>query len=112
MWPVVLGGEFILLLFIGVMAAGCWSELRGGCFWEAYNVLVLLKSIGDIWFGCSREVGCFSEGLLDRFYCSAIGGLVEMLSGIYIGEWSYVCQLKSPSLCQLQFWSLKTKTKL
>ena len=35
MWPVVvLGGEFILLLFIGVMAAGCWSELRGGCFWS------------------------------------------------------------------------------
>ena len=31
------GGEFILLLFIGVMAAGCWSELRGGCFWEVYN---------------------------------------------------------------------------
>ena len=26
---VVLGGKFILLLFIGVMAAGCWSELRG-----------------------------------------------------------------------------------
>ena len=26
---VVLGGEFRLLLFIGVMAAGCWSELRG-----------------------------------------------------------------------------------
>ena len=29
---VVLGGDFILPLFIGVMAAGCWSELRGGCF--------------------------------------------------------------------------------
>ena len=28
-WSViVLGGEFILLLFVGVMAAGCWSELR------------------------------------------------------------------------------------
>ena len=27
------GGEIILLLFIGVMAAGCWSELRGGYFW-------------------------------------------------------------------------------
>ena len=40
MWPeVVLGGDFIFLLFIGVMAAGCWSELRGGCFWEVYNVL-------------------------------------------------------------------------
>ena len=24
----------------------------------------MLKSIGDIWFGCSREVGWFSEGLL------------------------------------------------
>ena len=58
------GGEFILLLFIGVMAAGCWSELRGGCFWEVYNGLVLFKSIGDIWFVCSREVGCFLEGLL------------------------------------------------
>ena len=57
---VVLGGEFILLLFIGVMAVGCWSELRGGCFWE----VSMFKSIGDIWFGCSREVGCFSEGLL------------------------------------------------
>ena len=42
MWlVVVLGGEFILLLFIGVMAAGCWSELRGGSFWEVYNVLAL-----------------------------------------------------------------------
>ena len=58
MWSVVvLGGEF------GVMAAGCWSELRGGCFWEVYNV-AMLKSIRDIWFGCSREVGCFSEELL------------------------------------------------
>ena len=36
-----LGGEYILLLFIGVMAAGYWSELRGGCFWEVYNVLDL-----------------------------------------------------------------------
>ena len=35
------GGEFILLLFIRVMAAGCWSELRSGCFWEVCNVLVL-----------------------------------------------------------------------
>ena len=33
----VLRGEFILLLFIGVMDAGCWSVLRGGCFWEVYN---------------------------------------------------------------------------
>ena len=24
----------------------------------------MLKSIRDIWFGCSQEVGCFSEGLL------------------------------------------------
>ena len=24
----------------------------------------MLKSISDIWFGCSREVGYFSEGLL------------------------------------------------
>ena len=54
---------FILLLFIGVMATGCWSELRGGCFREVYNVLILcLKSVVDIWFGCSREVGCFSRG--------------------------------------------------
>ena len=36
---VVLGGE-LLLLFIGVMAAGCWLELRGGCFWEVYKVLL------------------------------------------------------------------------
>ena len=65
MWPVVvLGGEFILLLFIGVMAADYWSELRGGCFWEVYNASSMLKAIGDIWFCCSREVGCFSEGLL------------------------------------------------
>ena len=27
-------------------------------------IMSMLKSIGDIWFGCSREVGCFSEGLL------------------------------------------------
>ena len=44
---VVLGGEFMLLLFIGVMAAGCWSELRGDCFWEVYDVATssMLKSI-------------------------------------------------------------------
>ena len=24
----------------------------------------MLKSIGDIWFGCSQEIGCFSEGVL------------------------------------------------
>ena len=39
----VVGGcswsEFILLLFIGVVAAGCWSKLRGGCFWEVYVVI-------------------------------------------------------------------------
>ena len=42
---VVLGGEFILFLFIGVMAAGCRSELRGGCFWEVYNVSSMLKTV-------------------------------------------------------------------
>ena len=26
--------KVILLLLVGVMAAGCCSELRGGCFWE------------------------------------------------------------------------------
>ena len=26
-----------LYCFIGVMAADCWSELRGGCSWEVYN---------------------------------------------------------------------------
>ena len=36
----VLGGKFILLQFIGVMAA-CWSELSGDSLWEVYNVLVL-----------------------------------------------------------------------
>ena len=61
---VVLGGEFILLLFIGVMAAGCWSELRGGCFWEVY---ITLKSIGDIWIGCSPKGWFQSEGLLREF---------------------------------------------
>ena len=59
----VLGGESTLFPFIGVMAAGCWLELRGGGFWEAYNPSSMLKSIGDIWFGCFREIGCFSEGL-------------------------------------------------
>ena len=38
MWSVVvLGGEFILLLFIGAMH-GCWL-LRGGCFWDRGNQL-------------------------------------------------------------------------
>ena len=61
---VVLGGEFILLLFIGVMGAGCLSQLRGSCFWEVIMYYFYVKSIGDIWFGCSREDCCFSEGLL------------------------------------------------
>ena len=55
-WPVVvLGGEFILLLFIGVMAAGCWSELRGGCFWEVVEInwghFVSLLPRGWLFFG-------------------------------------------------------------
>ena len=65
---VVLGDEFILLLLIGVMVAVVGSELRGGCFWEVYNVLnSMLKSIGDIWFGCFQKCGCFSEGLYHYF---------------------------------------------
>ena len=44
MWSVVvLGSEFILLLFIEVMAAGCWSEIE--------VVSSMLTSIGDTWFG-------------------------------------------------------------
>ena len=43
---VVHGGGFILLLFIGVMAAG----LRGGCFWEVYNEESISEDIRDIWF--------------------------------------------------------------
>ena len=40
MWSVVVhGGGFILLLFIGVMAAG----LRGGCFWEVYSGRFIMK---------------------------------------------------------------------
>ena len=66
MWSlVVLGGEYILNLFIGVMAAGL---LVGVERWLLLGCLKctssMLKSIGDIWFGCSREVCCFSEGLL------------------------------------------------
>ena len=43
---VVSGCSYILLLYTGVMAAGCWSELR----------VVASKSIGDILFGCFSEV--------------------------------------------------------
>ena len=32
---------FLPVVDPGVMAAGCRSDLRGGCFWEVYNVLVL-----------------------------------------------------------------------
>ena len=38
---------------------GCWLLVRvESCFWEVYNVLAssMLKSIWDIWFGCS----CYS----------------------------------------------------
>ena len=43
MWSVVvLGSEFILLLFIEIMAADCWSEIE---------VVSSMKSIGDTWFG-------------------------------------------------------------
>ena len=34
----------------------------------------MLKSIGVIWFGCSREVGCFSEGCQKKFYYIPAGG--------------------------------------
>ena len=49
---VVLGGEFILLLFIGDMA-GCWSELRGG----SSGRFIIEINWGHL-------VGCFTEGLL------------------------------------------------
>ena len=42
---VVIGGEFILILFIEVMVAGCWLVWllpRGGCFSEGLLIEVLL----------------------------------------------------------------------
>ena len=55
MWSVVvLGGEFVMLLFIGVMVVGRRSELRGGCFWEVYisrGHLVSLLLRGWLLFG-------------------------------------------------------------
>ena len=62
---VVLGGEYILilLLFIGVMAAGCWSELRGGCFWEIYNVLFLcLNQSGTFGLAAPERLVAFWRG--------------------------------------------------
>ena len=56
-WSVVVhGGEFILLLFIGVMAAGCWSDLRGAlgglCTVEInWGYLVWLLPRGWLLFG-------------------------------------------------------------
>ena len=44
MWfPVVLGGKFVQLQFVGTLAAGRWSELRGGRHSEARNELVQWK---------------------------------------------------------------------
>ena len=49
MWSVVvLGGESILLLFIGVMAAGCWLELGVVASGRLQCTISMLKSIGDI----------------------------------------------------------------
>ena len=50
-----------MLLFIGVMAAGCWSELRGGGFWEVYNVLEINR--GHL-VCLLPVVGLFSERLI------------------------------------------------
>ena len=60
---VILGGELILLLFIG--GHGCWLLIgvESGCFWEVYNVLAMLKSISLV---ALERFGCFSEGLLIR----------------------------------------------
>ena len=57
---VVLGGEFILILFIGVKVAGCWSELRSGCFWEVNNVLtkIYVEIICWLLFGGVVKRGC------------------------------------------------------
>ena len=49
----------------------------------------MLKSIGDIWFGCSQEVGCFSEGLLreDLHYLSLVELLVCILGLVLFYEY-------------------------
>ena len=43
------------------MAAGCWSELRGGGFWEVYNVLEINR--GHL-VCLLPVVGLFSERLI------------------------------------------------
>ena len=39
----------------------------------------MLKSIGDNWFGCSREFGCFSEGLLRKVLLYVLHKLTKTL---------------------------------
>ena len=53
----------------------------------------MLKSIGDIWFGCSQEVGCFSEGLLreDLHYLSLVELLVCILGLVLFYEYHDFC---------------------
>ena len=43
---VVLGGKSVQLQFIGTLAAGRWSKLRGGRYSEVRNVLVQWKNQG------------------------------------------------------------------
>ena len=51
---VVLGGEFIASIHWG-HGAGCWSELRGACFWEVVEInwghFVSLLPRGWLFFG-------------------------------------------------------------
>ena len=65
MWfLVVLGGKFVQLQFIGTLAAGRWSELRGGCYSEARNVLVQWKNqlgttgLVSVWRLAASRRGC------------------------------------------------------
>ena len=46
----------------------------------------MLKSIGDIWFGCSREVGCFLKELLREvlLYLSTIIFTIIIINHIII----------------------------
>ena len=59
---VVIAGEFILLLFIEIMADGCRSELRGGCFMEVYRFYVEINQVDLVWL--LPRCWLFFEGLL------------------------------------------------
>ena len=62
MWSLVAaGGDFLQLQFIGVRVVSCHSSEVVTSWRLKCASSMQVDAIGDKYFGCSKEGGCFSE---------------------------------------------------